>query len=191
MVDVLLLYMIWYHNSPSVPHVVLSPYIQALLAIFSISGLLVPLVYFKGTIRKGLLAISLSIASILVILIMAAPLATRISAKGAALAILETMPETTEVISYGHYFQDLPVYLGRTVGVYGWRGELTFGQDLEPQSNSRITDSLLYAKWHGSQPVCLVAKSPDIPTSLSEKNPYIVSSAYQCYAICNQPPRDI
>jgi len=58
-----------------------------------------------------------------------------------------------EVVSYLDYFQDLPDYLGHTVTVAGWKGELEFGTEQEdtsgwmidePEVASRLRDRTLY-----------------------------------------------
>jgi len=58
-----------------------------------------------------------------------------------------------EVVSYLDYFQDLPDYLGHTVTVAGWKGELEFGSEQEdtsgwmidePEVASRLRHKTLY-----------------------------------------------
>jgi 4-amino-4-deoxy-L-arabinose transferase-like glycosyltransferase len=45
-----------------------------------------------------------------------------------------------EVVSYLDYFQDLPDYLGHTVTVAGWKGELEFGSEQEDTSGWMIDE---------------------------------------------------
>lgn len=40
-----------------------------------------------------------------------------------------------EVISFAHYYQDLPIYLDRNVTVVDAFGEMTFGRDIEPATH--------------------------------------------------------
>ena len=58
-----------------------------------------------------------------------------------------------EVVSYLEYFQDLPVYVGHTVTVVGWKGELEFGTEQEdtsawmigePELISRLRHKVMY-----------------------------------------------
>lgn len=186
----IILYMLWRDKIPVDTYLSLYDYIQALIIVCALSGIIVPLMYFKKGSTAALVTLAMSIASILLVVVMASPYATRVSAKNAAIAIKKTMPQDTEVISYNHYFQDLPVYLNHTVGVYGWRGELTFGQDLEPHKSNRILEDDLIKKWHGKKPVCLVSKSLDIPTALTDTKPRIISTNHRCYVLCNQPQKD-
>ena len=51
-----------------------------------------------------------------------------------------------EVVSYLEYFQDLPVYLGHTVTVAGWKGELEFGTEQEDTSGWIIDEAELVSR---------------------------------------------
>ena len=51
-----------------------------------------------------------------------------------------------EVVSYLEYFQDLPVYLGHTVTVVGWKGELEFGTEQEDTSGWIIDEPELVSR---------------------------------------------
>jgi 4-amino-4-deoxy-L-arabinose transferase-like glycosyltransferase len=51
-----------------------------------------------------------------------------------------------EVVSYLEYFQDLPVYLGHTVTVVGWKGELEFGTEQEDTSAWMIEEPQLVSR---------------------------------------------
>ncbi len=75
------------------------------------------------------------------------------SVKPLALEIKRKARPGEEVVSFREYFQDLPVYLGHTVTVADWKGELEFGTTLEDTSGwiigeaemvSRLRDKVLY-----------------------------------------------
>jgi 4-amino-4-deoxy-L-arabinose transferase-like glycosyltransferase len=55
------------------------------------------------------------------------------SSRPLALALKEVLRPEDEVFCVGDYLQDLPVYLGRPVGVVGYVGELSFGVQAEPR----------------------------------------------------------
>lgn len=63
-----------------------------------------------------------------------------------------------EVVSYLDYFQDLPDYLGHTVTVAGWKGELEFGTEQEDTSGWMIDE-------------------PEVVSRLRHKTLYIITRA--------------
>jgi len=73
--------------------------------------------------------------------------------KPLAMEIKRVAKPGDEVVSYLDYFQDLPDYLGHTVTVAGWKGELEFGTEQEdtsgwmidePEVASRLRNKTLY-----------------------------------------------
>ena len=73
--------------------------------------------------------------------------------KPLAMEIKRVAQPGDEVVSYLDYFQDLPDYLGHTVTVAGWKGELEFGTEQEdtsgwmidePEVASRLRSKTLY-----------------------------------------------
>jgi hypothetical protein len=67
------------------------------------------------------------------------------------------------VYSYRDYFQDLPVYLGRTVDVVGYQGELEYGIKAEPDSTAGhfIDETEFVRRWQLPQRCFAVAKQHD------------------------------
>ncbi|HTQ78363.1 MAG TPA: glycosyltransferase family 39 protein [Thermoanaerobaculia bacterium] len=61
-----------------------------------------------------------------------------------------------EVASLRDYFQDLPFYLGRTVTVAAWRGELDYGIEHEDVRRFMIGEDELWRRWNGPGRVYLV-----------------------------------
>ena len=60
------------------------------------------------------------------------------SCEDVAMLINKTAP-SAPVIVFGFYPQDLPVYMGRTVKVLSYEGELAFGHKIAPENDCLIT----------------------------------------------------
>jgi len=89
--------------------------------------------------------------------------------KPLAMEIKRLAKPSDEVVSYLDYFQDLPDYLGHTVTVAGWKGELEFGTEQEdtsgwmidePEMASRLRQKTLYIVTRDSNVDRLKALSP-------------------------------
>ncbi len=55
-----------------------------------------------------------------------------------------------EAVSYGRYYQDIPVYLGHTVTLVGSLNELRFGTTLEDVSEQYPSYKAFWARWNDS-----------------------------------------
>ncbi|OAM90129.1 glycosyltransferase family 39 protein [Termitidicoccus mucosus] len=71
--------------------------------------------------------------------------------KSIALALKPALRPGDDVFVLGDYPQDLPVYLGRTISVVNYVGELKFGIEAEPhRTASRFIDGeAFHARWNG------------------------------------------
>jgi 4-amino-4-deoxy-L-arabinose transferase-like glycosyltransferase len=61
-----------------------------------------------------------------------------------------------EIMSYHTYYQDLPVYLERTITVVEWTGEMNFGTTVEDTSGWMINENEFLRRWNGPNRVFLV-----------------------------------
>ncbi|MBI3452724.1 MAG: phospholipid carrier-dependent glycosyltransferase [Rhodospirillales bacterium] len=61
-----------------------------------------------------------------------------------------------EVVTYRNYHQDLPVYIGRTVTIVEWTGELEFGTTIEDTSGWMIEDATFWERWRGPKTVYMI-----------------------------------
>lgn len=61
------------------------------------------------------------------------------------------------VVLWGNYFQDIPVYLERTVQVVHNRGELDFGGLIRPHQDRLLTDEAFRALWESPTRVFVIA----------------------------------
>jgi 4-amino-4-deoxy-L-arabinose transferase-like glycosyltransferase len=88
-----------------------------------------------------------------------ASLYTEDSVKNFAAIIQRDLPADTEVATFHHYYQDLPVYLGRTVTVVNWQGELEFGMTLAPETSQwMIDEATFWQRWLSEKPMAAVMR---------------------------------
>jgi 4-amino-4-deoxy-L-arabinose transferase-like glycosyltransferase len=73
------------------------------------------------------------------------------SVKQLALDLKTRLQPGDAVMTYREYYQDLPVYLGRTVTVVDWKGELEFGMEIEDTSRWMIGEAAFWQRWNGPQ----------------------------------------
>jgi 4-amino-4-deoxy-L-arabinose transferase-like glycosyltransferase len=95
-------------------------------------------------------------------LLVAAPrLAGERSHKSLAVALTPEVRRGAEVYCYRGYFQTLPFYLGRTVGVVDYRGELVFGVERLSEADRRQRFPSLaefQERWRRGDPLILVGE---------------------------------
>lgn len=106
-------------------------------------------IYRGKNVRQGIAAMFVAIVAFL---FMFNPLAAgfqRTSAKPVADFLNQTLAPDDQIYTFQDYYQDLPVYLKRTVGiVYNMPKEQAFGIEWEPEQASRYLDQeAIAAKW--------------------------------------------
>jgi hypothetical protein len=127
----------------------LMPYIHAQSAILIVGALSALALAFgnKRGFRWGLLSFTLSWALFLLVLNSSLPLLDqRRSVKALATELKPQLQPSDEVVSYHAYYQDLPVYLERSVAVVGWKGNLQFGVEVNEHSGGWMTDEASFWK---------------------------------------------
>ncbi len=140
----------------------------ALAGSFFLMGLLPLLLDRAGRARAALLACGVTAALFLTTLATSLPpLDPGRSVKALALAIRSRLQAGDEVASYHDYFQDLPFYLGRTVTVAAWTGELAYGMSHEDVSRWMIGEAELWRRWNGPGRVYLVVDRRSLPPALA------------------------
>ncbi len=88
------------------------------------------------------------------------------SAKGLADYLRPRLPPGLRVVTYRVYPQALPAYLGRTVDVVDFHGELSFGMELlsaEARSRRFPEPREFAAQWASSEPIVLVTEEKAVP----------------------------
>jgi 4-amino-4-deoxy-L-arabinose transferase-like glycosyltransferase len=183
-------FFIFKHKIPADDLEALWPCIKMLLIFFCTFAILVPVLYLWKGSKAAVQAIAASGVFLVLILIYGSNFMTRISAKEGVRIIKEVMPLDVEVVSYGTYYQDLPVYLNRLIKIADWQGELAFGKKVEDVRHIMLSDKDLWALWTSSRPTCIVTyQSRYLRTKqLQTSKHYIIHPTPQCMVICNQPP---
>jgi 4-amino-4-deoxy-L-arabinose transferase-like glycosyltransferase len=138
---------------------ILKTHLVALSGVLGGSAILVPILFWKygGTI-KAFGGILITGIVVVFIVIMAAPLVPRLSIKPLANIFLDKMPKDTDVFTYITYYQDLPPYLGRTVTVVEWQGELAFGMNDDPAQTQIVTHEMFEQAWRTKPRVCVFTR---------------------------------
>ncbi len=146
----------------------LGGYAYALAGSLFLMGLLPLLFDRSGRPRAALVAAGVTAALFLTTLAASLPpLDPGRSVKALARAVRPRLQPGDEVASYHDYFQDLPFYLGRTVTVAAWRGELEYGMAHEDVSRWMIGEDELWRRWNGAGRVYLVIDRRSVPPALA------------------------
>jgi 4-amino-4-deoxy-L-arabinose transferase-like glycosyltransferase len=132
------------------------PYGAALTAVL-VAGILVTWFLVRWDGRRGvIIAITGSTALFLLLSGSAAPVFDKRTIKPLALTLKPLLDSNDEIVAYRTYYQDLPVYLERTITIADWRGELEFGSKQEDVSRWMIDDQECWKRWEGPNRVFLV-----------------------------------
>ncbi|MGL4427122.1 MAG: phospholipid carrier-dependent glycosyltransferase [Alphaproteobacteria bacterium] len=111
----------------------------------------------------------------------------RVSIQTPAFYIKNLLKPGDVVASYRAYYQDLPVYLERTVTVVGFQGELAFGASQEPWKKQLLDQSAFQELWKGENRVFLVMNPMHLKT-LSLETPFFILWQDGDYAIISNQP---
>ncbi|HEY6012151.1 MAG TPA: glycosyltransferase family 39 protein [Nitrospirota bacterium] len=80
---------------------------------------------------------------------MATPLLPTKSVKDLAATLKPLLQPGDEVVAYNMYYQDLPVYLERRITVVDWKGEMSFGTEVEDTRQWMIDNAEFLKRWQG------------------------------------------
>ena len=173
--------------------VLLRTHLIILYSVLGFSAAFLPILRLWKGPRPALFGILLSGIAIVMVIVQASPLVPRLSIKPLAERFLKYMPEDTQVFTYIGYYQDLPPYLGRTVQVVHWHGELKFGTEAEPEQTQVVDYEYFNKAWKSSRSVCafmrqdrynnLIAHAWFTPTILGEHDGQVLA--------CNRVPKDV
>ncbi len=81
---------------------------------------------------------------------------SRNSVKALAMDLKPLLGPHTEVMNYHAYYQDLPAYIGRTVTIVGFKGELAYGTTLENDSAWIINDRTFWKRWQSHRTIYML-----------------------------------
>jgi 4-amino-4-deoxy-L-arabinose transferase-like glycosyltransferase len=167
----------------------LRPYLVVTVITMGISGGFLPLLRLRFGDTGALYGLIFSHVLLLSTLNLASPIINRISVKGFAETILTKMPSQTQVMTYHAYYQDLPVYLNRTVQVVEWEGELSHGASWDPNQQIIIKEDSFKKTWTSGQPVCIITRQDFYNNILGFEVPPILVQTEDTHVLaCNFNP---
>lgn len=138
-------------------------YIRAMALILILGALLTGVLARRGLgVPMVFASVIISTVLFLTVLNAGSVFYGRNSVKDLALVLKPRLQAGDEVVSYHGYYQDLPVYLERSVTVAGWTGELEFGTEVEDDSRWMIKEGTFWRRW----------KSPDTLYMLTRREIY-------------------
>jgi len=141
---------------PEIDVAVFRPYSVALTVILFASVAITWFQKKRHGVQRSLVALLIGTSLFLVTANTAMPHLDRRSMKDESLLLKPLLRPGDEVMSYRTYYQDLPVYLERTITVVEWTGELDFGTKVEDTSNWMINEDEFWRRWNGPNRVFLV-----------------------------------
>ncbi len=168
-----------------------APTAQKFLILGGVPALLCPLLCLFLRQKTVLMTFIASQLALLFFLNHWAPRVQKTSLKPVAQAILQGYGPTAKVVSYRFYLQDLSVYWGRPVQIFGWRGELDLGASAEPRNKIMLTEKQLEKQWSQGQASCIVAKRsfcPELQRRFSKGKAHWLLLNESYGVLCNRPP---
>src|SRR5262249_6175964 len=95
----------------------------------------------------------------------------RRSVKSLATTLKSQLQPSDEVASYHAYYQDLAVYLERSIAVVGWKGDLQFGVEVNEHSGGWMTDDATFWKrWNSPATVYMLTEQTTYEKLRSESS---------------------
>lgn len=173
--------LIFIHHKAIAP---LSAYAIALLPILLV---IINLNYWKKNTPLSILLLTTSSAFLVIFGTFYYELFESRSAKPVAIKLLKYMKNEDTVYNFNHYYQDLPVYLGRKVKVVNWTGELKFGID-HSKSDLYLDENQLRKEWPNPSRKFMVLKKEDVEylKNALNLNVFTIAVDHKYALICNQ-----
>lgn len=139
------------------------PFQWGLALVFLLSGGFAAWFAIKARWRAAFVATAWTIVGVGLLFPLAYARADRRSTKNLAVALRSHVATTDRIFCYLNYFQDLPVYLARTVDVVDYEGELAFGIHAEPERTSArfVSTAQFLQIWAGTERCFAVAHRAD------------------------------
>jgi 4-amino-4-deoxy-L-arabinose transferase-like glycosyltransferase len=139
----------------------LAPFLTVLVAVLCTGGFLVPWLAVQRGVRTGLQALVAATVVFFIVVVCALPHVLDRTTKPLALRLRTELQPGDRVFSYHEYFQDFPFYLGRTIGVVAYRGEMEFGTAAEDHSDRYVDEAVFRRLWAGPGRVFALARKQD------------------------------
>jgi 4-amino-4-deoxy-L-arabinose transferase-like glycosyltransferase len=147
------------HYRPELDQHVLRHHRIAIICILAAGALVIGLMQKRFGLRGGLSSLLIITCLFLLAVSSAVPNLDTRSVKALALELKTRLQPEDEVVNYGTYYQDLPVYLERRISIVGWQGELYFGTTVEDTSGWMIDPVTFRRRWQGPKTLYLMTES--------------------------------
>lgn len=145
-----------------IKHIVVPFTIYAvLLTVSTIGALACYYTYRKYSFKSALIALCISNFFLSTGIYCATSFIQLASVKQLALELKKQIQPEDIVYNYNHYFQDMPLYLERTVSLLNWKGELEFGSRHNPPSGTFLPENAVWDNWQESKRKFVVMKIQD------------------------------
>ncbi len=132
-------------------------YLYAMAATLMTGSVAALILAYRGHPRRSLVVTTVMGGLFLSILSSGLPLMNdRYSVKTLAMDLKPLLGPHTEVMNYHAYYQDLPAYIGRTVTIVGFKGELAYGTTLENDSAWIIGDHTFWRRWQSVRTIYML-----------------------------------
>ncbi len=156
------------HYRPELDQHLLRHHRIAIISVLFGGAFLIGLMQRRYGLRGSLSALLVTTCLFLLAVSTAVPQLDSRSIKGLALELKARLRPSDEVVCYGTYYQDLPVYLERRISVVGWQGELSFGTTVEDTSGWMLDLATFRRRWQGPNTLYLVTESLYYDTLLND-----------------------
>lgn len=171
----------------------LRPYAFAIAAVLLVGAIrcLVPAAApGKGRARGAAITLAATVALLVGVLAMAAPLIDQRSTRDLALKAREVVKPGDRVYAYHAFFHDFTYYGQAPVGLVNYQDELEL-QFLSPEERARrfIDDATFLSEWNGPRRVFVVARIRDAAALFAQQgfHYHMVAAGPHHYLFSNQP----
>jgi 4-amino-4-deoxy-L-arabinose transferase-like glycosyltransferase len=150
------------------------------IGLLAICGaLLTSLVYFRGSIRAGVIALIISTGVLFISVKPLIPLANHQSIKPLITLLQTHLQPGDEVVSFQTYYHDLPFYLNRIVTMVDYQGELKFGiQHTKNTENWVINKQIFTKRWLGNKKMFMITNTGNYMTLKNQNLPMYLIANY-------------
>jgi 4-amino-4-deoxy-L-arabinose transferase-like glycosyltransferase len=131
------------------------------LALLAASSLLSSIAYKLKGFKAGFITLFTGFSLCYISINLSYPTIDHRSIKPLALALQPLLTPTTEVAAYRHYYQDLPVYIGRTVTIVNYQGELAFGMQHQDTNTWMLNEVNFWKHWQNSPQMYMIMNLKD------------------------------
>jgi 4-amino-4-deoxy-L-arabinose transferase-like glycosyltransferase len=147
-----------------------SNYWYASMGLLGIGMLFTLFFYCKKGLKAGLITLFTATSLTLISINLSYDTLDNRPIKSLALQLKPLLAPDTLVIAYREYYQDLPVYLNRTVQLVDYRGELDFGIDHQIGQSIIWNEATAWKHWQGNARVFMIMSLEDYKRLKNQPN---------------------